>query len=212
MLGFVEEIVLLQLDERSGRPLELPAAAGDIVVAGAALMELALQNRIDTDLEQLLLVDSSATGDDILDKVLSSLAEASNLTAAGALEIAARDARAHQAAALRRLVEKGILREDSGRLLWVFRTRKYQIIDDREEEEVKTRLRRVLLSDELPDPRDIVLICLIDACGLIGLVLSPDEADRCRQRIADLGRLDLIGQAVAKAVGEIRLVVRYAGG
>ncbi len=94
----------------------------------------------------------------------------------------------------------------------MFRTRKYPIIDDREEEEVKTRLRRVLLSDELPDPRDIVLICLIDACGLIGLVLSPDEADRCRQRIADLGRLDLIGQAVAKAVGEIRLVVRYAGG
>ena len=39
MLGFVEEIVLLQLDER-GRLIELPLSAADVVLAGAAFVKL----------------------------------------------------------------------------------------------------------------------------------------------------------------------------
>ena len=45
MLGFVEEIVLLQLDDRRGRFIDLPLSAADVVLAGAALMELALRNK-----------------------------------------------------------------------------------------------------------------------------------------------------------------------
>jgi len=47
MLGFVEEIVLLQLDDRHGSFVDLPQSAADVVIAGAALMELALANRVD---------------------------------------------------------------------------------------------------------------------------------------------------------------------
>ena len=42
MLHFVEEIVLLQLDDTHGRFVDLPLSAGNVVLAGAALMELAL--------------------------------------------------------------------------------------------------------------------------------------------------------------------------
>jgi golgi phosphoprotein 3 len=92
----------------------------------------------------------------------------------------------------------------------VFHTRRYPVIDDREQREVKTRLRQLLLTDEIPDPRDIVLICLIDACGLLALVLTPDEISRTQKRVEQLARLDLIGQAVTRAVAEIRFVVRHA--
>src|SRR5579862_1404356 len=76
MLGFVEEMVLLQLDETQGGFAELPQAAADIVLAGAAMMELALQNRVDADLERLFVVDGGPTGDAMLDDALALLGEA----------------------------------------------------------------------------------------------------------------------------------------
>ena len=210
MLGFVEEIALLQLDER-GRLTELPLSAGDVVIAGAALMELALQNRIDSDVNRLFVIDARPTGDDILDDVLALLpAAGTDMTANAAIERVTLNARPYKDKALRRLVEKGVLREEEGRFLWVFHTRRYPVIDDREQREVRARLRQLILTDEIPDPRDVVLVCLIDACGLLGLVLSRDEIASRRERIELLSRTDLIGQAVTKAVGEIRFIIQYA--
>jgi golgi phosphoprotein 3 len=211
MLGFAEEILLLQLDDTHGRFIDLPLSAADVVLAGAALMELALGNRVDSDLEHLILVDRTPTGDDILDDVLERLGQAgAGLSVAAALELITANAEKYQQRALKRLVAKGILREEDGRFLWVFHTRRYPVVDDREQREVKARLRQILLTDEIPDPRDVVLICLIDACGLLDLVLRPDEIARTKIRVDQLSRLDLIGQAVTKAVAEIRFIVKNA--
>lgn len=211
MLGFVEEIVLLQLDDKEGKFVDLPLSAAEIVLAGAALMELALRNRIDTDLEQLVVVDKEPTGDDILDDVLRQLAEAGpSFDTVDAIERITNNAEQYREAAVRRLVDKGILREENGRFLWMFQTRRYPVIDDSEQREVKARLRQLLLSDEIPDPRDVVLVCLIEACNLLGLVLSPGEIERTRARVEGLARMDLIGQAVTRAVAEIRFIVKHA--
>ncbi len=210
MLGFVEEIVLLQLDEH-GKLIELPLSAADVVLAGAALMELALRNKVDSDLNRFYVVDREPTGDAILDDALGALtANETDTTTSGAIERITVNADAYRDIALRRLVEKGVLREEEGRFLWVFHTRRYPVIDDTEQREVRTRLRQLILTDEIPDPRDVVLLCLIDACGLLGLVLSLDEIAVRRQRIEQLSRLDLIGQAMTKAVGEIRFIIQYA--
>jgi Golgi phosphoprotein 3 len=210
MLGFVEEIVLLQLDER-GRLIELPLSAADVVLAGAALMELALRNKVDTDVNRFFVVDREPTGDEILDDALNMLVAAgSDATTSAAIERITLNARSYRDIALKRLVERGVLREEEGRFLWVFHTRRYPVIDDTEQREVRARLRQLILTDEIPDPRDVVLLCLIDACGLLGLVLSLDEIALRRQRIEQLTRLDLIGQAMTKAVGEIRFIIQYA--
>jgi len=211
MLGFVEEILLLQLDDSQGKFVNLPLSASDVVLAGAALMELALANRIDSDLERLILVDPTPTGDDILDDVLKRLAEpGGELTADAVLERLSVNGEKYQEIALQRLIAKGVLREENGRFLWVFRTRRYPVVDDSEQREVRARLRQLVLTDEIPDPRDVVLICLIDACGLLGLVLGPDEIAQTKTRVEQLSRLDLIGQAVTKAVANIRFIVTHA--
>ena len=43
-------------------------------LAGSVLMDLALDNRIDTDLETLTLVDATPTGDELLDPALEEIA------------------------------------------------------------------------------------------------------------------------------------------
>jgi Golgi phosphoprotein 3 len=211
MLGFVEEIVLLLLDDSEGQIVELPVSAAHVVIAGAALMELALRNRIDTDVKTLIVVNRAATGDDILDDALAHLTEfGGEFNIRAALYGIAVRSEGYRQKALKRLIEHGILRDQNGRFLWVSPTRQYPVIDDREQREVRARLRQILLTDEIPDPRDVVLLCLVEASHLLGLVLSPDEKTQTAARIQQLTRLDLIGQAVHRAVGDIRSTVQHA--
>ena len=211
MLSFPEEIVLLLLDETKGEFVPLPESVFAIVMSGAALMDLAIRNRIDSDLEKMMVVDRTPLGDDILDDVLAGLGKATaELNITDALYDVALAAENYRGRALKRLIAHGILREENGRHLWVFRTRRYPVIDDTEQQEVRARLRQVLLTDEIPDPRDIVLICLVDACALMGFVLSEAELDAATPRIEQLRKMDLIGQAVTRAASETDAIIKFA--
>lgn len=214
MLSFVEETTLLLLDDDSGEFVDMPVSGFGTVIAGAALMDLAMHNRVDTDLEKLTVVDKTPTGDAILDDALAQLCQkpedAEGMRILEAIDRVALKSQEYSAEALKRLTAAGILRVQSGKFLWVFNTRRYPVVDDREEREVKARLRQILLTDEIPDPRDVVLICLVAACELMELILTPDELAKAEPRIEQLRKMDLIGQAVAKAVREIEFIFRYA--
>ena len=51
MLRFPEELMLLILDDEDGRFARVPDRQLRYALAGGVLMDLALENRIDTDLE-----------------------------------------------------------------------------------------------------------------------------------------------------------------
>ena len=63
-MRLAEETILLLLDEDTGYLIPLPEWKLACVLSGAVLMDLALENRIDTDTEKLMLIDGSHTGDE----------------------------------------------------------------------------------------------------------------------------------------------------
>jgi hypothetical protein len=211
MLTFAEEIMLLVLDDETGTIAPLGDYALNATLGGAVLMDLALRSKIDNDLESLVVVDDSPTGEEILDAVLAKVAASEQVLSpeAWVAEIS-RDGPEIRRKALDRLVERGILEMVDQKILWVFETRRYPVIDNREEQEVKRRLLDVILSDQIPDPRDVVLICLADACSLFELILSGRELDSAEPRIAQIRKLDLIGQAVANTVDRLRVELTKA--
>ena len=153
MLYFAEEIMLLLLDDRDGSFLPIPQSSLRSALAGAVLMDLALLDRIDTDPRTLILVDEKPTGDLLLDPTLARVAAArQSHDAHHWVQRAADHADEIRETALDRLVEKGILSREEDRFLWVFRSRRYPIVDGKAEREVKLRIMGVLLSDEIPDP------------------------------------------------------------
>ena len=202
-MRFVEEILLLLLRDEDGKFVAVPGIALDNALAGGVLMDLALENRIDTDLERLILVDPTPVGDSLLDPTLAAIAGGEQRDALYWVGQTALRAAEIRRQALSRLVERGILEHDEGRFLWVFRSRRYPIIDGRAEREVKLRILGVLLSDDIPDPRDIVIIGLADACGLLPELLPKGEYDKARARIDQVRKLDLIGQATSRAIHDI---------
>ena len=205
MLTFAEEILLLLLDDESGEFVPVPAWSRQCALAGAVLMDLALQNRIDTDLRKLVVVDPSPTGDDLLDPILAEIVEETAIHDARhwVERIAEEQSGRIQDGALSRLVKRRILESEGGRLLWAFRTRRYPTIDGKAEREVKLRIMHVLFSDEIPGPRDIVVICLADACRIFNQIMPKKEVKQVRERIDAVRRMDLIGQAVSTAVRDI---------
>ena len=205
MLRFAEEIVLLMLRDDDGKFEPVPIMSMQHALAAAVLMDLALENRIDTDPENLVLIDSTPVGDSLLDPTLEQIAAGEQHDARYWVEHTARQGDEIRDQALARLIERGILEQHEERFMWVFRSRRYPIIDGTEEREVKLRILGVLLSDEIPDPRDIVIICLADACGLLRMLLPKRELEAVRDRIEQVRKLDLIGQAMAQAIHDIEL-------
>jgi hypothetical protein len=206
MLSFAEEIYLLALDEESGR-IEMPNK--NIVLnnalVGAVLGELSFLGKIDSDNEFVYILNTERTGKPILDIVLEQLAELKDTkiptdNCIGSIFFSAAPL---EEMVRRELLEKGILKEEKGRILWVIPTRRYPIINNQEIKDVESRLRELILSDEIPDPRDTVLVSLADVCGLLEQILSPKEFKRSRERINTLARMDLVGQKVRTTIAEV---------
>jgi golgi phosphoprotein 3 len=197
MLTVPEEFLLLTLKDEDGGFIDIPLEYQRAGFLGAAIMELALQGRLDSDLDRVWVVDNTPTGDASLDPVLSRFAapgfdsHADNLINQ-LIELG--DPVRSQA--LARLCEKKILVETEGRLLWFLKTRRYPPIDGKEIREVKLRLLEVLLRDALPGPRDVCLMSLAETCGIIRQIVPPSELKVARERIAKFAKMELIGQNV----------------
>ncbi len=207
MLRIVEEIILLLLRDEDGRFLHVPNWSTDYAIAGGVLMDLAMENRIDTDLENLMLVDATPVGDSLLDPTLAEIDKGEKNNTRFWVDHTAQNACAIREEALSRLVALGILEPQEDRFLWVFRSRRYPMIDGQARREVKTRIMGVLFSDEIPDPRDVMIICLADACGIFEELLSKEELAQASARIDIVRKLDLIGQAMSKAIYDIEVSV-----
>ena len=208
MLRFAEEMLLLVLHDDNGRFARVPDWSMNYALAGSVLMDLAMENRIDTDPNKLVLLDGTPTGDDLLDATLEDIAAAEKEHDARYwVERAAGRGQVIRERALERLVEAGILEQRDDRFLWVFKSRRYPAVDGTAQREVKLRVMGVLFSDEIPDPHDVVTICLADACGIFRKILSKRQADQAIERIAQVRKLDLIGRTMTQAIRDIEVTL-----
>ena len=199
-MRFAEQFLLL-LRSEDGTLSRAPEWLVRYALGGAVLMDLALENRIDTDARRLFLIDSTPVGDRLLDPMLAEIARADEShDALYWVEHATRHADEIREAALERLVETGVLRLHDDRFLWIFGTRRYSLLDSDVERELKSQIRMVLSSDVIPDPREIVIVTLADGCGLVEPLLSAGETDRAASRIELVRKMDLIGRAFLAAM------------
>ena len=211
MLTFTEEILLLLGDE-DGVFLPVEKHAFDCALAGAVLMDLAFAYRIDTDLEALFVIDPTPTGNPMLDGILAKIAARTDTADTGTWIglLSSDEAAPIRDKALASLVERGILERREERFLWAFRSVRYPTLDRSVEDGIKSRIE-VVLSDEIPDPRDVALISLVDACEILQELFPDGEIERVAPRIQLLRKMDLVGREVAGKIADIqRTIIRAA--
>ncbi|MFF9772935.1 GPP34 family phosphoprotein [Streptomyces sp. NPDC013978] len=164
-----EEILLLSLDDTTGEarlPLRTPYA-----IAAAALLERALSGAGDA-------VDGAegagGSGEGALPDDIGKWIHAHST--------------AEYEAALRGVLDKGLIRKEKRRVLLVFRTTRYPEADGTVESALRGRLAEVVLEGAEPDPRTAALISLLHH-GELQTLAFPDadsEDSPARRRMAEI--------------------------
>ena len=205
-LSLPEELILMLLNEQNGYFHQVPGWDLNCTVVGAVLAELSLQSRIDTDLDSLHLLDPTETGDLALDPILKQIAdEPEQRNARYWIERLAGQSDSIIDLILDRLVELKILEHHNGDF-WTLATAKwYEDLRDASQEGtvgqfIKTRVVKALFTDEIPDPRDAIVICLTNACDVFRIMFELDE--ETEERIALICQMDLIGRSIGAAVAQ----------
>jgi len=214
MLSFAEEIYLLALDDVSGK-IVLPGGIPMLrrALAGAALCELSFLGKIDNDQEFIYLVNTEKTGDEILDGIIDVInLRQSKETISFWIKNLLDEAKEIEKQVLRNLIRRGILKEIDERIMWVFPSRRYPVIDDQEIKDVERRLIQIVSTpNAIPDPRDAVLISLVYACGIFREIFSPRDYSRLESRIKKLAALDFIASETGRLIDEIAVVMVETG-
>ena len=203
-LSLPEELLLALLDEERGYFRQVPGWNLNCAMVGAALGELSLLGRIDTDLTSLTLLDATATGHPRLDPILREIAtETGTHDARYWIERLAPRSDSVISSALDDLVRRKMLDVHEGGF-YTFSRRQRQGQTPSEDqvvgEYVIARLAKVIFTNEIPGPRDVIITGLVNACRVFHLVYQLDE--EAEERIRFVSQMDLIGQAIAAAVSQ----------
>ena len=205
-LSLPEELILMLLNEENGYFHQVPGWDLNCAIIGAVLAELSLLSRIDTDMESLFLVDQTETGNPALDPILQEIAsEPVQRNAQYWIERLAPHAESVIDLTLDRLVDLKILDYHDGGFYTLARsgwqTELYSSsIEDTAGEFIKLRIMRYIFTDAIPNPRDIIIICLVNTCDVFRFIFQLD--DEAEGRIEFICKMDLIGRSLASAVSQ----------
>ena len=211
MLTMLEEVVLLAVDERTGGLRSTREFGTAYALVGAVFFDLALARRIDTDLETVHIVDRTPTGNATLDRVLAHMATRPDLTTVRAwIEEIFHRRDDLEGEALQSLIQRGVLRHEKSKLLWIIDVERFPLVDNKPQQDVRVRLANTILGDEIPNTRDIMLVSIAEPCGLLGYVLSEDALAVRGARVNMLCNLETISRTVRSAILGLETSLRQA--
>jgi hypothetical protein len=210
-LGLHERALLLALHDERGTIHRAGMYA--YAVAGGILAELFLAERLRLEerpgkKKKKPLVEvakATQTGDPLVDEVLDTIRTAKRRAT---LErwvgrIATTAKLKHRVA--RRLVRKGVLREEEDRVLLIFRRTIYPELDPRPEEALVASLRDAILDDSAEvDPRTAILASLGWRAGLLHGVVDRKRLKARKARLEELGRGDAVAGATREAIAAVQ--------
>ena len=203
-LSLPEELLLALLNEESGYFHQVPGWNLNCAMAGAVLAELSVIGRIDTDLQSLNLLSATETGLALLDPILREIAtETEPHDVRYWVERLAPRSESVISETLDGLVQRQILDRHVGEFYTLSKGRRREAalpegftVGD----VVKARLVRIIFADAIPSPRDVIITGLVNACHAFHVMFQIDE--EVEERIQFVSQMDLIGRAIASAVGE----------
>ncbi|MFD4643458.1 GPP34 family phosphoprotein [Lentzea sp. NPDC058436] len=197
----VEDLALLLMDDESGTP----AAAGTLhyTMGGAVLVELALAGLVEVR-DKKVVVAGSAPEDPLLRSGYEKVAEKPRSVDSVLLKIGAD----MWSQVVERLIERGLIAREKKRVLGLFRMTTLPATDTSHEEEVRQRIRAVLVDGETPDARTAALTALLSASGALPalrpqLAWSGDVARRAKELEEGNWGAEAVSAAVTRTAATI---------
>jgi len=185
-LNLIDKLTLLALDDNTGENIA-DSISYQHAVAGALLLELALNNKIKIEDNKLIITELSFTKNKILDDCIKIIHKYEGKDEFGDLiQLIADKTDSINSETIDKLVSSGILEHKENKILWVFTNSSFPSVNDNPETEIRTKLINIIESKEDALLEDIMLISLLDSCGLNVEVFGNDRAEKYEDRIKEL--------------------------
>ncbi|ATW27940.1 GOLPH3/VPS74 family protein [Candidatus Formimonas warabiya] len=210
MLILPELLLLIALHDEKGTILSPAATSINYGLAGAVIMELALRKKVELRDKKITVVDDSSTGDSVLDQALYNMKSQGKSKKPGYWVNKLSGQMTIKDFMTDRLVEKGIIRVEEHKILWIFDSPRYPMKDPLEEREIREQIRKIVLHGDSAEPRTAVLIGLVNACRLTNEIFSKEERKEAQIRIKEIIKKDILSKAVADTVAAIEAAVMVA--
>jgi Golgi phosphoprotein 3 len=210
MLTMLEEVILLAVDETSGGLRSTREFGTAYALVGAVFFDLALARKIDTDTESIHILDKSPTGSAAIDRVFANMTKRGGTTSVRQwIEEIFQSRVDLEGEALASLTSQGILRHEKSKRLWIIDVERFPVVDNTRHRDVRLRIADAILSDTIPDTRDIMLVSIAEPCGLLGYVLASAQISSRRARIQMLCNLETISRKVTDAIAGLDGTLHY---
>jgi hypothetical protein len=210
MIRIAEELLLLALDDQKGVLVPMPFMALDFGLSAALLMEMELKGYLKVE-DKTIIVSDTDTGDQLTNEVKDYILnyKTSESPQFWIKEIALNNSDL-KIRIIKSLIDKKILTTKERKILWLIPQRRYPVINDKEETEVRSRIRSIINKNIEPSKHDIVLIGLILACDLIDEIFVRDEKHNARLKLEEIAQRDILSSAVIKDVNDLQQLITSA--
>jgi len=173
-LSIAEGLYLIALDDEEGRLL---AAAEKTIVPGivsAAVLELYIQKKIQLKDTHVEVVDSSGTGNKILDNVLRRIHSGAEVVEE--VRRLEHDFKDIMNDLNQLLVQRGILQKEETKLLWIPLSERMDNANYAFEQEIRNNLEAMVFKKAKPTASFAILMSLVYDCNILEEVF-PDRDD-----------------------------------
>jgi hypothetical protein len=202
------EILLLALDDEKGTVGMNASTTLDTALAGGQLLELAIAKRLTIEDKRIVLLDGPEITDPVLDGALERLQQETRPRKAESM--IPKLAKGLRKRLLAQLADEGVVRVDERRVLGIIPRNRYPEANGKVEDELRRRLRDVILLERTPDERTAALAALIQAADLESLIMDRQERKASKQRLKDLANGEALSPAISAAIASVNAAATAA--
>ncbi|WP_411954304.1 GOLPH3/VPS74 family protein [Alkalibacillus sp. S2W] len=181
-------------------------------LAGATLMELAFREKLDISKKQLHVVDAEPTGISYLDDALNEIRRSKKPRKAKHW-VQKLGRKRLQLQVYERLVEEGVVRDDTHQFLGIFPMRRYPIEQSVVLEELMSEIKEATFTEDLEqleDSRIVSLLGLIYVSELRKFLFAKEEQKEAKKRLKAIMESDVLARSVSEAVQAVETAVMGA--
>jgi len=208
-LPLYEEILLLALDDTKGTPSLGGLFAN--AMGGAILAELAMNGSIaiagdkgkKVNLRRRVRLD-----DPILDECLTLITDAKKPKKASEWVMKFAGLKDLKNRVARQLVTKGLLKEETGSVLKIFKRTIFPEVDGGPEKDLRERMKKAIFTSTTElEARTVIIVALTQASNMLNGIFPKKKLKERKQRLEKLTSGQLAGKATKEAVEAVQAAV-----
>lgn len=209
-LNLLEEFLLIALDDDKGQ-FVTSSTHLHYGFAGAILLELAIRGKIAIEDERVKLKESTYEKEVVLNKAIDFIKNDEKSSVKDCIHHLAKKANELKQDTLQRLINKGILKKEEHKILWLIPNDKYPTTDLTPESKVRQRLDDVMLHGAKADAHDVMLLSLIDVSDLTKEAFrSKADYKKVKKEIKEVTKDVQVSGVVNKSIREIQAAIMLA--